>query len=55
MDDQGAWQVLLGHSDFTVLDGILYRIVKDKTLRIVPPKSDHYRLYLEVHGDSGHL
>ena len=48
-DDRQARQVLLGQSDFTILDGILYRVEKDKTLRVVPSKDDCHRLYLEVH------
>ena len=56
-DDQQPQQVLLGQSDFTILDGILYRVEKDKTLRVVPLKDDCHRLYLEVHEGvfSGHL
>ena len=52
-----ARKVLLGHSDFTILDGIIYRVEKDRTLRVVLPKDDRHRLYLEVHNGvfSGHL
>ena len=48
---------MLSQSDFTVLDRILYRLEKDKTLRIVPPKDDCHQLYQEVHEGvfSGHL
>ena len=55
-DDRQARQVLLGQSDFTILDGILYRVEKDKTLRVVPLKDDRHQLYLEVHDGvfSGH-
>ena len=56
-DDKQARRILLGQSNFTVLDGILYHIEEDKTLRIVPPTSDRHRLFLEAHEGvfSGHL
>ena len=56
-DDQRARTLLLNQSDFTVLDGVLYRVEKDKTLKIVPPEIDRYQLFLEVHEGvfSGHL
>ena len=56
-DDRKAREMLLGQSEFTVLDGVLYRLEKDKTLRIIPPTRDRHRLYLEVHEGvfSGHL
>ena len=56
-ENRRARQLLLSQSDFTVQDGVLYRIERDKTLKIVPPTSDRHRLYLEVHEGvfSGHL
>lgn len=47
-NDQRPQQVALSQSDFTVLDGVFYKIEKDKTLKIVQLTGDCHHLYLEV-------
>ena len=37
-DNRRARELLPSHSDFAVVDGVLYRVEKDKTLKIVPPE-----------------
>ena len=32
------------------VDGVLYRIMEDKTLRIIPPAEHRHKLFLEAHG-----
>ena len=56
-DERHARQILLGQSAFTLLDGILYHIEDDKTLRVIPPECDNHQLFLEAHEGvfSGHL
>ena len=56
-DEQKARQFLLAQSQYTVVDEILYRIEKDKTLRLIPPLCDRQQLWKEVHEGpfSGHL
>ena len=56
-DERHARQILLGQSAFTLLDGILYHIENDKTVRVVPPECDRHQLFLEAHEGvfSGHL
>ena len=56
-DNRRARELLLSQSYFAVVDGVLYRVKKDKTLKIVPPECDRYQLFLEVHEGvfSGHL
>ena len=39
-DDKRAKENLLGQTTYTVLDGVLYRIADDKSLRIIPPAKD---------------
>ena len=56
-EEKRAHRLVLGSSQFTMRDGVLYRIEPDKTLRIVPPTQDHQKLFAEVHEGpfSGHL
>ncbi len=56
-EDKRARELLLGQPGFTVLEGVLYRIERDKTLKLIPPAVDRHQLYLEVHEGvfSGHL
>lgn len=48
-DDRRARELILGKSQFTLRDGILYKVESDKTLRIIPPVSDRKALFTEVH------
>ena len=41
-DDRKARELLLSQSEFTVLDGVLYWIERDKTLKIIPPTRDRH-------------
>lgn len=53
-DRRRAREVVLGESQFTLRDGVLYRIESDKSLCVVP---DRKKLFTEVHEGpfSGHL
>ena len=48
-NEQEARRVVLTSSNFTVLDGILYHLEPDKTLRVVPPCSDRRSLFDQAH------
>ena len=48
-DDQQAREVTLTSSQYTMVDDILYHLEPDKTLRIVPPTTDHQKLFNEAH------
>ena len=56
-EEKRARRLVLGSSQLTMRDGVLYRIEPDKTLRIVPPTQDRQKLFAEVHEGpfSGHL
>ena len=56
-DKRRAQELVLASSMFTIQDGILYKVEKDKTLRIVPPSRDRQKRFMEVHQGpfSGHL
>ena len=49
----GLWSSSL----YTLLEGVLYRVEADNTLRVIPPTSDRHKPFLEVHQGvfSGHL
>lgn len=47
VDREMVGTLLLNQYDFTVL-GRVYRVEKDKMLKIVPPESDRCQLFLEV-------
>ena len=49
MDDKKARELVLQRDQFEVVDGILYHLEKDKSLRIVPPSVDQEKLFHEVH------
>jgi hypothetical protein len=48
-DDKRAKEILLGQTAYTMLDGVLYWIADDKSLRIIPPTADRHKLFLEAH------
>ena len=52
-----ARKLVLGKSQYTFLDGVLYHIQPDHTLRVIPPTGERERLFREAHAGpfSGHL
>ena len=56
-DEKRAREMALTKSQYTLLDGVLYRVESDKTLRIIPPESHRKVLWEEVHSGmfGGHL
>lgn len=56
-EEQNAKQLILQSVEYTLLDGVLYHVEKDKTLRIVPPQGDREDLFKAVHSGTfgGHL
>jgi hypothetical protein len=48
-DEKSARRLVLERSFFCLLDNILYRVMKDGTLRLVPPTEDRKTLYQEAH------
>ena len=56
-DNNLARLITLTRSQYTLLDGVLYRVQKDGTLRIIPPTSDRQSLFKEAHSGAfaGHL
>ena len=55
--EEVARELVLGESRYTAIDGVLYRVEQDKTLRIIPPTAERRHLFLEAHEGpfSGHL
>ena len=56
-DSKRARELALTRSQYTLVDGILYRVDSNKTLRIIPPTSDRKRIFEEAHSGTfgGHL
>ena len=56
-DEKTARELVLGASQFTIIDEVLYHVEPDKTLRVIPPTSDRHQLFKEAHEGSfsGHL
>ena len=56
-DHKRARELALCKSQYAVLDGVLYHVENDKTLRVIPPQSRREELFQEVHGGmfGGHL
>ena len=56
-EEKAARELVLGEPMYTVVDGVLYHVERDKTLRIIPPTADRRKLFLEAHEGpfSGHL
>ena len=48
-DDKKARELLLSRSQYCLMDGVLYYVVADKTLRLVPPIRDREQLFEETH------
>ncbi len=45
-----ARELVLSKSQYHVIDGVLYRVQPDKTLRIIPPTQDREGQFQEAHG-----
>ena len=56
-NDKEARELALTKSQYELLDGVLYHVENDKTLRIIPPSTHRKKLFDEVHSGllSGHL
>ena len=55
--DKEARELALTKSQYELVNGVLYHVENDKTLRIVPPTTHRKKLFDEVHSGllSGHL
>ena len=49
-DERKARKLVLGRSLYQVVDGVLYHMEPDKSLRLIPPVYDQEQLFQEVHG-----
>ena len=56
-EERQARELVLGKSQFTMDDKILYRMEADKSLGIIPPAVDRQKIFEEVHAGpfSGHF
>lgn len=56
-DEKVARKLLLDHTHYTLIDDLLYRVMKDCTLRLVPPSEHRRSLFQEAHAGAfgGHL
>jgi hypothetical protein len=56
-NESEAQELVVSRDSFDVIDGSLYHVEKDKTLRIIPPESLQRKLFDEAHGGQfgGHL
>ena len=56
-EDHVAKELVLTRDQYEILDGVLYHIEKDKTLRVIPPCSSRKKLFDEAHSGkfAGHL
>ena len=43
-DHKRARELALSRSQYTLVDGVLYRVENDKTLRIIPPRNDREKI-----------
>ena len=48
-DDRKARELVLGRAQYTMIEGVLYRIESDKTLRVLVPVGDRENLFKEAH------
>ena len=48
-DDNRAREIALTHSQYEIVDSILYYVEKDNTLRVIPATEDRKRLFDEAH------
>ncbi len=56
-EDRQARELVMSKPQYQMVDGVLYRVQADKTLRIIPPSPDRKKLFDEIHGGvfGGHL
>ena len=56
-DGSKAREFAVSGQQYVLLEGVLYHVERDKTLRVIPPECDRRRLFDEVHGGAfgGHL
>ena len=56
-DDKKARELILSRSQYALLDGVLYKLEKDNSLRIFVPECDREELFKEAHKGvfGGHL
>ena len=56
-DQKEAREIVLASSQYSLLEGVLYHVEKDKTLRVVPPAEEREKLFHEAHDGKfgGHL
>ena len=56
-DETEARELVLSRNQYEIVDGILHRVEKDKTLRVIPPVAKRRQLFDEVHSGKfgGHL
>ena len=45
-DDTRAQEIALTHSQYEIVDSILYHVEKDNTLRVIPATEDRKRLFV---------
>ena len=52
-----ACELVLTQSQYEIVDGVLYHVEPDKTLRMIPPTSDRKQIFEEAHSGAfgGHL
>ena len=48
-EDKEAKEIVLSQDSFTLKEGVLYYIAKDKTLRVVAPASCRQKIFNEIH------
>ena len=48
-DERKARELVLGRSLYQVVNGILYHMEPDKSLRLIPPESNRESLFHDVH------
>ena len=49
-DPQWARRLAIERTTYELVDGVLYKVMRDKTLRIIPPTSYRGRLFEDLHG-----
>jgi len=56
-DDRRDREIALTHSQYTIIDDVLYHVETDKTLRVIPDVGDQKGIFDEAHSGTlgGHL
>ena len=52
-DEKKVRVVLVGEDHYTLVDDILFRVVSDKSLHIIPPTADQKNMWEQLH--SGYI